>query len=69
MPQIRQKNMYNSGEIFIKPRKGMCLIFPSWLEHDTVRNENTFDKRYSISFNIFPQGKLGYPNSLNYLEV
>lgn len=69
MPQIRQKNMYNSGEIFIKPRKGMCLIFPSWFEHDTVRNENMFDKRYSISFNIFPQGTLGYPNSLNYLEI
>ena len=22
----------------------MCLIFPSWLEHDTVRNENLIDK-------------------------
>lgn len=69
MPQIRQKNVYNSGEIFIKPRKGMCLIFPSWFEHQTIRNENAIDKRYSISFNIFPQGTLGYPNSLNLLEL
>lgn len=69
MPQIKKKNALNSGEIFIKPRKGMCLIFPSWLEHDTIPNENAHLKRYSISFNIFPKGTLGYPNSLNRLTI
>jgi uncharacterized protein (TIGR02466 family) len=69
MPQIKKKNALNSGEIFIKPKKGMCLIFPSWLEHDTIPNENLTQKRYSISFNIFPKGTLGYPNSLNRLTI
>jgi uncharacterized protein (TIGR02466 family) len=69
MPQIKKKNSLNSGEIFIKPRKGMCLIFPSWLEHDTIPNENPLIQRYSISFNIFPKGILGYPNSLNRLTL
>jgi len=69
MPQIKRKNALNSGEIFIKPKKGMCLIFPSWLEHDTIANDNLHDKRYSISFNIFPKGTLGYPNSLNRLVL
>jgi uncharacterized protein (TIGR02466 family) len=69
MPQIKKKNPLNSGEVFIKPKKGMCLIFPSWLEHDTMPNENQFTQRYSISFNIFPKGILGYPNSLNRLTL
>lgn len=69
MPQIKKKNPLNSGEVFIKPKKGMCLIFPSWLEHDTMRNENPFVQRYSISFNIFPKGTLGYSNSLNRLTL
>lgn len=69
MPQIKKKNSLNSGEIFIKPRKGMCLIFPSWLEHDTIANENPYVQRYSISFNIFARGTLGYPNSLNRLTL
>ena len=69
MPHIKKKNPLNSGEVFIKPKKGMCLIFPSWLEHDTMPNENPFVQRYSISFNIFPKGILGYPNSLNRLTL
>jgi uncharacterized protein (TIGR02466 family) len=69
MPQIEHKNQINSGEIYIKPRKGMCLIFPSWLEHDTVPNENPNEVRYSISFNIFFNGTLGFPNSLNRLTI
>jgi uncharacterized protein (TIGR02466 family) len=69
MPQVSQKNHINSGEIFIKPRKGMCLIFPSWLEHDTVPNENQSEVRYSIAFNLFFNGSLGFPNSLNRLTI
>ena len=69
MPQIEFKNQINSGEIYIKPKKGMCLIFPSWLEHDTVPNENLSEVRYSISFNIFFNGTLGFPNSLNRLTI
>jgi len=69
MPQIKKQNQYNSGEILIKPKKGMCLIFPSWLEHNTMPNQNETEKRFSISFNIFPEGNLGYPNFLNHLKV
>lgn len=69
MPQISQKNHLNSGEIYIKPSKGMCLIFPSWMEHDTVPNENPSEVRYSIAFNLFFNGSLGFPNSLNRLTI
>ena len=66
---FKKQNQYNSGEILIKPKKGMCLIFPSWLEHNTMPNQNETEKRFSISFNIFPEGNLGYPNFLNHLKV
>jgi uncharacterized protein (TIGR02466 family) len=69
MPKVEGRNELNSGEIYMKPRKGMCLIFPSWLEHDTVPNENTEETRFSISFNLFFRGSLGFPNSLNRLTV
>jgi uncharacterized protein (TIGR02466 family) len=69
MPRVEGRNQLNSGEIYIKPKKGMCLIFPSWLEHDTVPNENTEETRFSISFNLFFNGTLGFPNSLNRLTV
>lgn len=69
MPQVSQKNHINSGEIYIKPKKGMCLIFPSWLEHDTTPNENESELRYSIAFNLFFNGTLGFPNSLNRLTI
>jgi uncharacterized protein (TIGR02466 family) len=69
MPQVESKNHINSGEVFIKPKKGMCLIFPAWLEHDTIPNENHSELRYSISFNLFFNGTLGFPNSLNRLTI
>lgn len=67
MPRIRKTGKFNSGEIIIRPKKSMLLIFPSWLEHCTV--PSTLDKpRYSISFNIWMTGKLGHDFALNRLE-
>lgn len=67
MPRIRQTNKFNSGEIVIRPKKGMMLIFPSWLEHSTIPSETT-KPRNSVSFNIWMTGKLGYDYALNRLE-
>lgn len=69
MPKIKKQNEYNSGEIMIRPQKGMLLIFPSWFEHGTVPNPTTDEIRYSISFNIWFRGNLGYPESLNRLTL
>ena len=67
MPRIRQTNKFNSGEIVIRPKKGMMLIFPSWLEHSTIPSETT-KPRNSVSFNIWMTGKLGHDFALNRLE-
>ncbi len=69
MPQITQQNMINSGEIYMEPKEGMLLIFPSWLEHGTIPNRYTTEPRFSVSFNIWFRGELGYSHGLNRLNT
>lgn len=68
MPRLRGSNKLNSGEIVMRPKKGMMLIFPSWLEHMVIPLTNADKPRYSISFNIWMTGKLGNGPALNRLE-
>ena len=69
MPKIKQQTPFNSGEIFMKPKKSMLLLFPSWLEHGTVPNRYSVDPRFSVSFNIWFTGELGYSYGLNRLKT
>ncbi|AOO14450.1 hypothetical protein Sn230910_036 [Cyanophage S-RIM14] len=68
MPRLRGSNKLNSGEIVMRPKKGMMLIFPSWLEHMVIPLTNSDKPRYSVSFNIWMTGKLGNGPALNRLE-
>jgi len=47
---VENWNAVNSATISYKPKTGMLLIFPSWLEHSVTTNLTNQD-RISISFN------------------
>jgi uncharacterized protein (TIGR02466 family) len=62
-------NIYNSRGWSITPKTGDVLIFPSTLLHSV--SKNIYNKaRYSLSFNMFVEGKLGaVKNSINQLSL
>lgn len=68
MPKVRGHNEFNTGEIIMRPKKGMLLLFPSWLEHGTIPNRYAIQPRFSVSFNIWMKGELGYDYGLNRLN-
>ena len=43
----------------IKPTSGKLLLFPSQIRHGVTKIES-LEERYSIAFNAFPSGKIGY---------
>jgi len=42
----------------ITPKKGMLIIFPSWIDHTALPSET--NNRISIAFNIIPKGNFGW---------
>ena len=52
-------NEYNSITHTIYPRTGDLLLFPSHLEH-TVPASDSKDIRYSLAFNCFAKGHMGF---------
>lgn len=52
-------NEYNSSTHTIYPRTGDLLLFPSHLEH-TVPRSDSKDTRYSLAFNCFARGHMGF---------
>ena len=61
MPTFKktQGNQYNSNTHIIYPRTGDLLLFPSHLEH-TVPESDSKDTRYSLAFNCFARGHMGF---------
>mgnify|MGYP005992510481 FL=1 len=54
----RQWNQYNTEQYTYMPQNGLCILFPSHLEHSV--EHSTDDKyRYGLAFNLFARGKLG----------
>tara|TARA_R110000803_G_C11832969_1_gene303553 strand:+ start:54 stop:647 length:594 start_codon:yes stop_codon:yes gene_type:complete len=49
-----------SDNMSVIPKKGLLLLFPSWLEHSVLTSQE--DNKISIAFNIIPKGKFG-PNT------
>lgn len=47
---VKEWNNLNSSTVSYKPKEGMLLIFPGWLEHSVTTNLTDQD-RVSISFN------------------
>jgi len=52
----------NSHSWKFSPKKNMLIIFPSYLHHRVTLNNST-QPRYSLAFNIFPNGAFGNGDS------
>ena len=50
-PEVSEWNVYNSTSWKIQPHKGLCILFPSHLEHYTGVN-TTEQNRYSLAFDV-----------------
>lgn len=57
-PEAGKSNIYNSTAITVTPKKGEVLLFSSSLQHYVEANAS-IQRRYSIAFNSFIEGKLG----------
>lgn len=47
--QVAEKTPYTITHEYIEPRKGLLVLFPSWLKHGSFYNQN--ENRMVISFN------------------
>tara|TARA_B100000212_G_scaffold72837_1_gene51411 strand:+ start:10070 stop:10642 length:573 start_codon:yes stop_codon:yes gene_type:complete len=68
IPDVAQPNFYNVTDCIINPNKGDLLLFPSYLKHQTAKNDLD-QMRYSISFNVFLSGTFGEQDDLCNLEL
>ena len=64
-PRVKEHNILNQSAVKIEVVEGDLLIFPSDLRHKIGENCTAKD-RYSIAFNILPNGEIG--DSDSYLE-
>ena len=60
--------VFNSTCWELYPEKNMLLFFPSYLYHRITTN-NSFDDRYSLAFNLFPENCFGIGDSSINIEV
>lgn len=58
-PKLKTFNKFNFPIYEVKPKKGLCLLFPSSLSHSVGLSKQA-STRYSIGFNILPVGKIGF---------
>jgi uncharacterized protein (TIGR02466 family) len=47
---IKEQNSFTQSVVSVQPKTGSLIIFPSWLMHYVVPNENK-DDRISLAFN------------------
>lgn len=59
---------YSSNEVAHTPSMGQVVFFPSYLTHQVSRNK-TNDDRFSIAFNILPNGLFGLHDSTAHISV
>lgn len=55
-------NILNANTWDVSPKENMLVIFDSSLEHSVLKNLSQ-ETRYSIAFNVFPYGIIGYGDS------
>lgn len=58
LSQIMVQNELETLHFCHPPKRGLLLIFPSWLHHGTKNNHT--DERWSLSFNSLPNGKTNF---------
>jgi uncharacterized protein (TIGR02466 family) len=61
-------SMFNSNDWSFPVQTGTLIIFPSWLEHGSLKNESTVPRQL-IGFNSFVRGKFGDFNYCSDLEL
>ena len=61
-PNVNNFNIYNSRTWLLPTRNGVCVLFPSHLEHWVGQNKSNYD-RYTIAFNVMLEGKLSSGNN------
>ena len=63
----KQFNIWNSHICSIPSIPNELLLFPSWISHSVLQNENATKDRISLSFNTFVRGTLGSRHGLTEL--
>jgi uncharacterized protein (TIGR02466 family) len=63
MPKVNGGNYRSWDSFSIRPKPGGIVVFPSGLFHSVVPSKDR-EKRYSVAFNVVPQGVIGVPTSL-----
>lgn len=66
--QPSEINIYNSNKWMVHPSKNTIIFFPSYLMH-RVGLHNSDETRYSIAFNLMPNGIFGSADSTVRLEI
>ena len=61
-------SMFNSDDWSFPVQTGTLIIFPSWLDHGSLKNESV-EPRQLIGFNSFVRGKFGDLNYSSDLEL
>ena len=61
-PNVSNFNIFNSRTWLLPTRNGVCVLFPSHLEHWVGQNKSNYD-RYTIAFNVMLEGKLSSGNN------
>jgi uncharacterized protein (TIGR02466 family) len=59
---VEEYNFYNSIDYTLTPTNGALIFFPSEIHHKILKNNSNIT-RYSLAFNLFPTGFLGYGDS------
>lgn len=65
--QPSERNCYNSNTWHLQPEKNTIIIFPSYLMH-RVGTHQSDSSRYSLAFNLMPDGYFGYADSTIRIE-
>ena len=64
----KDSNIHNSTNWWFSVKKGLIVLFPSYLEH-MVEMKQGNNKRISLAFNTFLQGNLGFEAELTELKI
>lgn len=68
LSEVSEYNIYNSDTWQLYPQKNMIIFFRSNLMHKIGHQKINVD-RYSIAFNYFPEGNIGYDDSSMEIEL
>jgi uncharacterized protein (TIGR02466 family) len=65
---ITRDNEFSREWICVTPEEGLICLFPSYLEHVVLRNED-ISPRFSLPFNSMIFEKIGFENNLTSLDL